>query len=282
MANNVSLISDEALAAHPSGRYFTEEDNGDRPPSAIISAILAAKYFPDRSPLGERLVIDDTDTEPRPVEIVGVVGSVKQTNLESPAKADIYLPIRQVPKEGISWLRFSTYWVLKTSAPALESSVRAEIRAVDPNVAVGSVRPMDEVTAAALAARRFSLLLVGSFACAALFLAAAGLYAVISYGIQQRTREIGVRLALGATHRSILAMIFREGTFLIGLGTTAGVIIALTMAKLIANQLYGVSDRDPFTLAFVSVLLATISFLACWLAARRALKVDPIVALRLE
>jgi predicted permease len=265
-----------------SGRYFTDEDDGDRPPSAIISAVLAAKYFPDRSPLGERLVIDDTDSEPRQVEIIGVVGAVKQTSLETPAKADIYLPLRQVPKDGVPWLRFSTYWVLKTSAPAIEQSVRAEIRAVDPNVAVGAIRSMDEVTAAALASRRFSLLLVGSFAGAALFLAAAGLYAVISYGIQQRTREIGVRLALGATHRSILAMIFREGSFLLALGTAAGVVIALALAKLIATQMYGISERDPVCLAFVSLLLATISLFACWIAARRALKVDPIVALRSE
>ncbi|OLE55141.1 MAG: hypothetical protein AUG51_04680 [Acidobacteria bacterium 13_1_20CM_3_53_8] len=265
-----------------SGRYFTEEDDGDRPLSAIISAVLAAKYFPDRSPVGERLMLDDTDAEPRQVEIVGVVGPVKQTNLETPAKSDIYLPLRQVPRDGLSWLRFSTYWVLKTSTPAIEQSVRAEIRGVDPDVAVGAVRPMDKVMAAALASRRFSLLLVGSFAGAALFLAAAGLYAVISYGIQQRTREIGVRLALGATHRSILAMIFREGSFLLGLGTTAGLLIALALAKLVASQMYGVSERDPFTLALVSLLLATISLLACWLAARRALNVDPIVALRAD
>jgi putative ABC transport system permease protein len=113
-----------------------------------------------------------------------------------------------------------------------------------------------------------------------LFLAAAGLYAVISYGIQQRTREIGVRLALGATHRGILAMIFREGTFLLAVGTAAGVLLALAPATLIATQMYGISERDPVSLAFVSLLLGTISLLACWIAARRALKVDPVVALR--
>jgi ABC-type antimicrobial peptide transport system permease subunit len=139
---------------------------------------------------------------------------------------------------------------------------------------------MEEVTAAALAARRFSLLLVGSFAGAALFLAAAGLYAVISYGIQQRTREIGVRLALGATHRSILAMILKEGGLLLGFGTASGGIAALLMAKLIAAQMYGVSERDPVTLAVVSLLLVAISLFACWVAARRALNVDPVVALR--
>src|SRR2546423_80343 len=265
-----------------SGRYFTEEDDGDRPLSAIISAVLAAKYFPDRSPVGERLMLDDTDAEPRQVEIVGVVGPVKQTNLETPAKSDIYLPLRQVPRDGLSWLRFSTYWVLKTSTPAIEQSVRAEIRGVDPDVAVGAVRPMDKVMAAALASRRFSLLLVGSFAGAALFLAAAGLYAVISYGIQQRTREIGVRLALGATHRSILAMIFKEGSLLLASGIAAGLFIALTTAKLVASQMYGVSERDPFSFLVVSFMLAAISLSACWIAARRTTNVDPVVALRAE
>lgn len=267
-----------------SGRYFTEEDDGDRPPLAIVSSVLAKNHFPDRSPIGQRLVIDDVDGDPRPVEIVGVVGPVKQSNLETPAKADIYLPLRQVPKDGVPWLRNSTYWVLKTSpgAPAIEPLVRAEIRSVDADVAVGNVRPMTEVMAAALAARRFSLLLIGCFAAAALFLAAAGLYAVISYGIQQRTREIGVRLALGATHRSILVMIFREGSLLLASGIAAGLAIALMTAKLVANQMYGVSERDPFSFLVVSLLLATISLLTCWIAARRALNVDPVVALQTE
>jgi len=285
---NYRVVSPEYFRAMAipllSGRSFTDEDDGNRPPSVIISAVLAAKYFPDRSPIGERLMLDDTDAEPRPVEIVGVVGPVKQTNLETAAKPDIYLPLRQVPKDGLSWLRFSTYWVVKTSSATsgLDQSVRAEIRGVDANVAVGAVRPMDEVMAAALAARRFSLLLVGSFAGAALFLAAAGLYAVISYGVQQRTREIGVRLALGASHRSILSMIFREGSLLLGFGSAAGIVLALALARLVASQMHGVSERDPFSLISVSLLLAAISLLACWMAARRALKIDPIVALRTD
>jgi putative ABC transport system permease protein len=141
---------------------------------------------------------------------------------------------------------------------------------------------MTEVLATALASRRFSLLLIGSFAGAALFLAAAGLYAVITYGIQQRTREIGVRLALGATHGRILGMIFKEGVSLLGVGIAAGLAIALMMANLVANQMYGVSERDPSSFALVSVLLATISLLACGIATRRALKVDPMVTLRSE
>jgi len=266
------------------GRDFGEEDDENRQPVAIISVFLANKYFPDRSPAGQRLTIDDTDTEPRSVEIVGVAGPVKQSSLEMPARADIYLPLRQVPKEAVPWLRYNTYWVLKTSTATtgIERSIRGEIRKVDPSVAVGNVRAMTEVLAAALAARRFSLLLVGSFAVAALFLAAAGLYAVISYGIQQRTREIGVRLALGATRGRILRMILREGVLLLAAGITGGLVLALMMAKLVANQMYGVSERDPFSFALVSLLLATISLLTCGIAARRALNVDPMEALRCE
>src|SRR5438105_8590007 len=266
------------------GRFFTEEDDGERPPVALVSKILANNHFPERSPVGQVVVIDDTDGNPRPVEIVGVVGPVKQANLETSPKADIYLPLQQMPKDGVPWLRNSTYLVVKTPAGAagIAQLLRAEIRNVDANVAVGDVRPMTEVMAAALAARRFSLLLIGSFAVVALFLAAAGLYAVISYGIQQRTREIGVRLAFGATHGSIFAMIFKEGALLLGAGVATGLGVALLMAKLVASQMYGVSERDPFSFAVVSLLLAGISLLACWIAARRALNVEPVMALRCE
>lgn len=269
-----------------SGRYFTDEDDGNRPPVVLISSVLAGMHFSDRPPIGQQILIDDNDAAPRPVEIVGVVGPVKQTTLEMPAAADVYLPLQQVPKDGVPWLRNSTYWVLKSSRSsslaALAPLIRAEIRKVDANVAVGEVRPMREVMAAAVASRRFSLLLVGSFAGAALFLAAAGLYAVISYGIQQRTREIGVRLALGATHRRILGMIFKEGVYLLSCGIAAGLVVALMLARLVANQMYGISERDPFSFVVVSLLLGMISLLGCWIAARRVVKVDPMIALRAE
>ena len=197
------------------------------------------------------------------------------------------MPLRQVHKDGVSWLRNSNYCVARINGQVGDgiysaSQLRGAIRDVDPNVAVGSVRPMNEVLEAALAARRFSLLLVGSFAGAALFLAAAGLYAVISYGIQQRTREIGVRLALGATRGRILVMIFKEGALLLGAGVAAGLAIALMLARLVASQMYEVSERDPFSFTIVSVLLGIISLLACWIASRRAMNVDPVVALRCE
>jgi len=266
------------------GRSFTESDDAEHPPVAIVSTIVAKNHFPDRSPIGQRILVDDTDGDPRQVEIIGIVGPVKQTNLETSAKADIYLPLRQMPKDGVPWLRNSAYWVLRTSggATGLEQLLRDTIQQVDPNVAVGTVRPMSEAVAAALAARRFGLLLVGSFAAAALFLAAAGLYAVISYGIQQRNREIGVRLALGATRAKILGMIFKEGAVLVAGGIIAGFAIALALARLVASQMYGVNEHDPFSFAVVGLILSIISFLACGIAARRAMNIDPIVSLRCE
>lgn len=266
------------------GRNFTESDDAAHPPVAVISTIVAKNHFPDRSAIGQRIVIDDTDGDPRPIEIIGIVGPVKQTNLETPAKADIYLPLRQMPKDGVPWLRNSAYWVVKTSggSAGLERLLRDIIQGVDPTIAVGAVRPMSEAVAAALAARRFTLLLVGSFAAAALFLAAAGLYAVISYGIQQRNREIGVRLALGATRATILRMIFKEGAVLLAGGIIAGFTIALALARLIASQMYGVDEHDPFSFAVVGLILAVVSFLACAIAARRAMNIDPVVSLRCE
>jgi predicted permease len=266
------------------GRNFSESDDAEHPPVAIVSTIVAKNNFPDRSPIGQRILVDDTEGDPRPVEIIGIVGPVKQTNLETPAKADIYLPLQQVPKDGVQWLRNSAYWVVKTSggATGLERLLRDAIQNVDPSVAVGAVRPMSEAVATALAARRFSLLLVGSFAAAALFLAAAGLYGVISYGIQQRNREIGVRLALGATRGMILGMIFKEGAVLLASGIIAGFAMALMLAKLIASQMYGVNEHDPFSFAVVGLILSVISLAACAIAARRAMNIDPIVSLRCE
>jgi putative ABC transport system permease protein len=265
------------------GRNFTEEDNGDRQPVAIISAPLAKKFFSDCSAIGQRLLLDDTDGPPRAVEIVGVIGEVKQDKLEIPPTFDIYLPLRQVPQDSVPFLRNFSYWVVRASISpvALENSVRNEIHGVDASVPA-SIRTMEQALASALAMRRFSLLLIALFAATALFVAAAGLYAVISYGIGQRTREIGLRLALGATPARVLRMILTEGFRLVLGGIGLGFVGTFAMIKLISSQLYGVSARDPLSLILVTMLLAVISLAACWMAARRATRVDPIQALRAE
>jgi putative ABC transport system permease protein len=282
---NFRIITPGFLAAMRiplrNGRNFTEEDSGDRPAVALISAPLAQKFLGNRSPIGQRLLIDDTDGPPRPVEIVGVIGAVKQEKLEIAPTFDIYLPLRQVPQESIPFLRIYSYWVLRTSMPpaALENSVRQEIRDADATVPA-SIRTMEQALGNALAVRRFSLVLVGLFAATALFVAAAGLYAVIAYGIGQRTREIAVRLALGATHTGMLRMILSEGFRLVLFGIGAGVLATFAMIKLISGQLYGVSARDPLSLILVTALLTVISLFACLVAARRAFRIDPAIALR--
>jgi len=226
-----------------SGRDFSEQDDANRTAVAIISAPLARNLFSDRSPLGQRLLIDDSDGDPRPVQIVGVVGDVKQEKLEVQPTFDIYLPWRQVIPEAVPWLRSTSFLVFRSSMPptSLEKSVREAIRGLDPTIPTTNIRSMEQVMGGALAARRFSLSLVGVFAVTALLLAAAALYAVIAYGIEQRTREIGVRMALGASRLGILQMIMGEGFRLVATGMMFGFLAAIPLANLIATQLYGVS-----------------------------------------
>jgi putative ABC transport system permease protein len=164
----------------------------------------------------------------------------------------------------------------------MESALRREIHAEDSSIAISSLRTLEQVTDSALAARRFTLMIVGFFAGTALILTVAGIYSVIAFGVAQRTREIGVRLALGAKAEQIFALILREGAAIVGFGAPAGILASLVLSQLIAAQLYGVSPQDPWALAAAVLMIASIAFLACWLPARRAARVNPIVALRAE
>jgi len=267
-----------------SGRDFAEEDDANRAAVALISTSVARRLFSDRSPLGQRLLIDDSDGDPRPVQIVGVVGDVKQEKLEVRPTFDIYLPWRQVIPEAVPWLRSTSFLVFRTSMPpmSLEAAVRKAIRNLDPSIPTTNIRSMEEVMGGALAVRRFSLSLVGVFALTALLLAAAALYAVIAYGIEQRTREIGVRMALGATRLEILEMIVGEGFRLVATGIVLGFLAVIPLANLIVTQLYGVSTHDPLTYTIVLVALSAAALFASYFAARRAMHLDPMVALRHE
>jgi putative ABC transport system permease protein len=267
-----------------SGRNFTEKDDSDRPAVALISASLARKLFSDRSPIEQRLLIDDSDGDPRPVQIVGVVGDVKQEKLEVQPAFDIYLPWRQVIAEAVPWLRSTSFLVFRTTMPpmSLEAAVRKEIRNLDPTIPTTNIHSMEQLMGGTLAARRFSLSLVGVFGVTALLLAAAALYAVIAYGIEQRTREIGVRMALGASRFRILRMIMSEGFRMVAVGILVGCLAAVPLANLIATQLYGVSSHDPLTYSVVLAALSFAALLASYFAARRAIHLDPMVALRHE
>jgi putative ABC transport system permease protein len=192
--------------------------------------------------------------------------------------------MRQVIPEAVPWLRSSSFLVFRTSmAPmSLETAVRKEVRNFDPTIPATNIRSMEHVMGSVLAVRRFSLSLVGVFAVTALLLAAAALYAVIAYGIEQRTREIGVRMALGASRLGILQMIVSEGFRLVATGMALGFLVSIPSANLIATQLYGVSTHDPLTYGIVLVALSAASLFASYFAARRAMHLDPMVALRHE
>lgn len=266
------------------GRVFTDRDDRDHPLSVVIGASMADSIFPNHDAVGQRLDMQDTTAGYRTAEIVGVVGDVKEGKLEDAPAFDMYVPSRQMDPVAALWLRYRTFWVLRGSLPtaAMESAIRREIHAEDSAIAISSVQTLEQVTDSALAARKFTLMIVGFFAGTALILTIAGIYSVIAFGVAQRTREIGVRLALGAKAEQIFALILREGAVILGFGAPAGILAAWVLSQLIAAQLYGVSPHDPWALAAAVLLIAAIAFLACWIPARRAARVDPIVALRVD
>jgi putative ABC transport system permease protein len=266
------------------GRTFTDRDDRNHPLSIVIGSALAEAFFPKHDAIGQRLEIEDLAIGYRTAEIVGIVGDVKQGKIEDAPTFDIYVPYRQMDPVAVRWLRYRTFWVLRGSLPpaAMESALRREIRAEDPSIAISSVLTLEQVTDAAMAARKFTLLIVVFFAGTALILTIAGIYSVIAFGVAQRTREIGVRLALGAKAEQIFALILREGVGIVGFGAPAGILASLLLSQFIATQLYSVSPQDPGALIAAIILIAGIAFLACWLPARRAARVDPIVALRTE
>ena len=266
------------------GRLFTEEDDANHPLAVIVSTALANAFFPDHHVLGQRLQLDDAPAGFRTFEIVGVVADLKQSKMEDGPSYDVYVPFRQMTSAAVPWVRLRNYWVLRTHAAPqmIEDALRREVRAVDPAVPVAAVATMEQVVDSALAVRRFTLIIIGFLAGAAVLLTTAGVYATIAYGVAQRTREIGVRLALGATARQIFQLIVGEGLLLAGSGAAMGLIVAFALTQLLSAQLYGVSPRDPAAMAASAVLLIAIALAACSLPARRASRVNPLEAMRTE
>jgi predicted permease len=266
------------------GRGFTDRDDRDHPLAVVVCSTLASTLFPGRDAIGRRLDIQDKTVGYRTFEIVGIVADVKQGKIEDAPTFDVYVPVRQMETVAVPWVRYRTFWVLRGSASqaAMESAIRREVRAEDASIAISSVRTLEQVTDSALAARRFTLIIVGFFAGTALLLTIAGIYSVIAFGVAQRTREIGVRLALGAKAGQILAMVLREGLAILALGAPAGILAAILLSRLISTQLYGVRPGDPWALAAALLLIASVALLASWLPARRASRVNPIAALRAE
>jgi putative ABC transport system permease protein len=266
------------------GREFTDRDRAGTTNVALVSRSLARRYWPDGSPLGAHLQIDDNDEGPRPVEIVGVVGDVKHLGLEEEPAPHIYLPIRQTHEDAVVWLTSNQYWLLRTAVDplTLSTAVRDAIQAVDREVPASSIRTMQDYLAASVAPRRFNLGLLTIFAGAALVLAATGLYGVISCGVTQRRREIGIRMALGAQAGDVLRLVIGQGMAMTLGGVALGLLAALALTRLMKSLLFRVSPGDPLTFLLTTWLLTLVAFLACWIPARRAMKVDPLLALRDE
>jgi putative ABC transport system permease protein len=265
------------------GRYLTPQDRADSRPVTVIDERLAEKYFPNEDPIGKRLT---NDPEQPPFEIVGVVEHVKHYGLdgEVPVDPQFYYALEQVPDKYFPVIVNRLTLLARTSGDPLSliGSVRQQVLAVDSNQPVYNARTMEQVINESIAPRRFAMLLLTIFAGVALLLAGVGIYGVMSYSVTQRTHEIGVRIALGATVSDILKMIVGQGMFLALVGVGIGLIAALALTRVMASLLYGVSTTDPLTFGSISVLLAIVACAACYIPARRATKVDPMVALRYE
>jgi predicted permease len=261
------------------GRFFTEDDENGKLPVAIIDEATARRYWwPDHDPVGRRLRIrlrfGQNPTNPWST-VVGVVKNIKHDGLDVDGVPHIYVPLNQFVGRSLSL-------ALRTSSPAstLEPQIRGAIQSVDPGLPVFGVTSMDEVLDASLASRRFSANLVAGFAGGALLLASIGIYGLLAYMVGQRSREIGLRLALGAQRADVLRLVLGKGVVLAGLGIVAGVIFSASTASMMASLLYGVRPHDPAVFLMVPLLLLVVAIAASYIPAWRATKVDPIVALR--
>jgi predicted permease len=256
------------------GRSLTERDAGDAPPTILINRALAERIFADEDPIGKRLVALDG----KPHEIVGIVGDARQWGLERPADPEIYFPFAQ--------MNFSSEATLVVRAAGdpggLTDAVRRAVREVNGDAPVFRVKTMLEIVSGSTAQQRFNMLLMTVFAAVALVMAAIGMYGLISYSVTQRTHEIGVRMALGASTGAVVKLVVGEGMILAFTGIAIGLGASFALTRLMSSLLFGVSPTDPLTFTVISLILVGVALVACFVPARRATRVDPMIALRYE
>jgi putative ABC transport system permease protein len=254
------------------GRPFSEKDTVTHPPVIIVNETLARRFFGEQEPIGEHLLVDDTDAGPRTAEIVGVVGDVRHLGLDVEPTPDVYLPYSQLHPDQVGLAAANMFWVVRTEADPLvfAAAVRHEMQQVDSRVPVGSMRTMDHYLSASVAPRRFNVSVLGAFAVAAVLLAATGIYATLSYSIRQRSHEMAIRTALGAQRRDILELVVGQGLrpALIGVGVGLGAAVIVT--RTLSGLLFGLGATDPPTFLVVAVGLAVVALLACLVPAVRA------------
>jgi putative ABC transport system permease protein len=259
-----------------SGRNFTDSDTYKTKPVAVIDQTLARRYWPGQNPLGQELKFG-FGRGLQGLTIVGVAGDIKSDGFEAPSVPHIYVALGQfAPINAVVFLRS------RRDAEELGQAVRREVESINLNVPVHSICSMDQIIARSVADRRFALELLGVFAAVALLLAAIGIYGVMSYSFSQRTHEVGIRVALGAQRLHILRMALAEGMRIVVIGLAAGLVGAAIMTRFFRSMLFDVGTTDPITFLSVSAILAGVALFACYIPARRATRVDPLVALRQE
>src|SRR5258708_655137 len=267
------------------GRAFTEQDSEQGTAVALIDAAFARKYFPNQDPVGKHRNLGLFDTQP---EIVGVVGHVEHWGLGSrehqSLQAQLYLPIWQVPDRFWTLLANGNQYVARTASISghIANAIRQGAEKVESSAALFDVRPMEEIVARSISTQRLTMFLLSIFSALALVLSTVGIYGVISYLTGQRTHEIGVRVALGASSSDVMRMVLGQGLRITLTGVGIGLAAAFGFTRLITTLIYGVGATDPLTFAAVAILLSAVAAFACYIPARRAVRVDPIVALRYE
>jgi len=267
------------------GRLFTPEDRAGSQPVVIISEDAAKKFWPGQDAIGKRV---ETGGTPGMATIIGIVADVDDGPVGTTPLPHVYVPYLQLPAKVLEDrtmdLARSMHVAVRTATnpDSITSAVTAQIHAVDPEIPVAHIATMDQELASSVAGPKFNTFLLGVFAAVAFFLAAIGIYGVLAYTVTQQTHEIGIRLALGAQQRDVLRLILKQGTRLALAGVGIGAVVAFFLTRLMASLLYGVSATDPVTFAGVAVVLVGVALLACYIPARRAMRVDPMVALRYE
>jgi putative ABC transport system permease protein len=266
------------------GRDFANTDTLDSRSVVIINDTFARRHWPKGSPIGAHIKIDDNNEGPREVEIIGVVGDVKHMGLHIDVAPETYIPISQMPVENVPLLTNNMNWVIRTSTEplAFAPAVRREIQSVNASVPTSYTRSMEQFLSSSLSPNRFNVFFLGIFAVAALVLASTGIYAVISYAVAQRTHELGLRMALGAQRVDVHKLVIGSGLKIVIVGVAIGLIGSIILTRVLSNLIYGISVTDPATFFAMSALFIVIAVFASYIPARRAAKVDPIIALRSE
>jgi putative ABC transport system permease protein len=262
------------------GRAFSRHDNETAPGVVIINETLAARFFAGEDPIGRRL---DMSGDPKDLrEIVGVVGDVRNYGLDADVKPEAYVPFLQSAPSYLASVVSAPVIVVRSAMEptALGSAVREQVQALDKDQPVSEIKTMEWYLADSMAQRRFNMFLLGAFAGLALVLAAVGIYGVIAYTVTQRTHEMGIRIALGAKGGDILRLVFSNAMATTLTGIALGLAAAFALTRLLRSLLYQVSPTDPVIFAAIPLLLLTVSIIATYLPARRAMKVNPITALR--